>query len=314
MGRQCDGQMDQRFTEDQLSTWRRDGGVVIPNFFTPQEVAAVRADFELVFGRAEGADAPLTRRKPGEIGGFAGAQFKDNDTIPLPCSPALNLIGLHPALVAFARAALETDDVRLYQCEAWAKFTGDADYDQPFHCDFANHTLTVPSDDHRQNAVTIICYFTDVTEAHGPAHFVPRPDSARVAGPEVTFYSDAAVQAQLQGALAGLARSSAAPAGSIFPYAIDTYHRGTNLTAPKGCRFAMMVAYRAASTESIQRYAWPFHFSKPWRILFENATPEQLSLFGVQPPGHPFWTSETLRRAQLRYPGWDLGPYRDALR
>ena len=44
-----------------------------------------------------------------------------------------------------------------------------------------------------------------------------------------------------------------------------------------------------------------------------NATPEQLSLFGVQPPGHPFWTEETLRRAHQRYPGWDLAPYRAAL-
>ena len=305
--------MSARFTPEQVEAWRRDGGTVIPNFFTADEVAAVAADFETVFGRVEGGETPMVRRKAGQIGGFAAGQFKDNETIPLPCSPALNLIGLHPDLMAFARAALQTDEIRLYQCEAWAKFTGDADYDQPFHCDFANHTLTVPSEDFRQNAVTIICYFTDVTEAHGPAHFVPRPESLKVAGPEVTFYSDEATQAKLQADLATLARSSAAPAGSIFPYAIDTYHRGTNLTAPHGCRYAMMVAYRAATTESIQRYAWPFHFSKPWHILFEHATPEQLACFGVQPPGHPFWTPDTLRRAQARYPRWNLDPWRTAL-
>jgi Phytanoyl-CoA dioxygenase (PhyH) len=305
--------MERRFTEDQLAAWRRDGGVVIPGFFTADEVAAVVADFEMVFGSRAGADVPLVKRRPGEIGGFAGAQFRDNDTIPLPCSPALNLIGLHPALVDFARAALQTDDIRLYQCEAWAKFTGDADYDQPFHCDFANHTLTVPSEDPRQNAVTIICYFSDVTEAHGPAHFVPRPDSDRIAGPEVSFHTDPEVQAQLQTALAPLARSSAAPAGSIFPYAIDTYHRGTNLTAPGGFRYAMMVAYRAAATDAIQRYAWPFHHTRPWRTIFEHATPEQLALFGVPLPGHRYWTDETVRRTRLRYPGWNAAPYLAAL-
>ena len=33
----------------------------------------------------------------------------------------------------------------------------------------------------------------------------------------------------------------------------------------------------------------------------------------ASPPGHPFWTPETLRRAQVRYPGWDLTPYRVAV-
>ena len=67
---------------------------------------------------------------------------------------------------------LQTAHVHLYQCQVWAKFTGDADYDQPFHCDFVNHTLTAPSEDQRQDSVTILCYFSDVTEAHGPAHYV----------------------------------------------------------------------------------------------------------------------------------------------
>ena len=85
------------------------------------------------------------------------------------------------------------------------------------------------------------------------------------------------------------------------------------MTAPKGCRYAMMVAYRAASTENIQRYAWPYHHEKPWRIIFDNATPEQLGLFGVPMPGAPYWTAETIRRTGLRYPGWDASPYLEAL-
>ena len=69
--------------------------------------------------------------------------------------------------------------VHVYQCQAWAKFTGDADYDQPFHCDFVNHTLTAPSRTRRGNSITILCYFTDVTEAHGPAHYVTRGRTPR---------------------------------------------------------------------------------------------------------------------------------------
>ena len=305
--------MNHRFGSKHLEAWRRDGGVVIENFFTDEEVAAVRADFEQVFGRSQGAAEGLIKKKEGEVGRFNPAQFATIEAVPFDCSPALNLIGVHPALVAFAKQALGTDHVHLYQCQAWAKFTGDADYDQPFHCDFANHTLTAPSEDAHMNAVTILCYFSDVTEAHGPAHYVTRPDSVTVAGPEASLSNDREVQARLQQQLRRYERSTAAPAGSVFPYSVDVYHRGTNMTAPHGRRYAVMACFKDAGNDSIGFHAWPFHHMKPWRRIFDHATPEQLTCFGVQPPGHPFWTETTLQRAQTRYPGWDLTPYREAM-
>jgi hypothetical protein len=301
--------MHHRFDSAHLDTWRREGGVLIQRFFTDDEVAAVRADFEQVFRRSRGAEMPLNKKQPGRIGGFHPTQFGAFEAIPFDCSPALNLIGVHPALVAFAKAALVSDDVYIYQCQAWAKYTGDADYDQPFHCDFSNHTLTVPADDAALNAVTILCYFTDVDEALGPMHYVTRTDSARIAGPEATFTAGADVQAQL----ARYERSSAAPAGSIFPYGIDIYHRGTNLTAPHGVRYAVMSCFKRAGNDAIGYHAWPFHHMKPWQKIFDHATPAQLHCFGVPLPGHRFWTQTTLRRAQARYPGWDLTPYARAL-
>ena len=304
--------MDERFGPAHVDVWRRDGCVLIPNFFTSEEVAAVRADFELVFGRARGTGEPLNKKKDGELGRFNPAQFTTFEAIPFECSPALNLIGVHPALIRFAQTALAASKVHLYQCQAWAKFTGDADYDQPFHCDFVNHTLTAPSEVSSRNSVTILCYFSDVSEAHGPAHYVTRTDSANVAGPEGTLSTDREVQSRLQDKLKHYARSSAAPAGSILPYSIDIYHRGTNMTAPHGHRYAVMACYKAAGDESIGYHAWQFHHLKPWRRIFEHATPEQLACFGVQPPGDPFWTETTLHRAQARYPGWDLTPYRQA--
>jgi hypothetical protein len=220
---------------------------------------------------------------------------------------------VHPALVSFAKQALRADHVHLYQCQAWAKFTGDADYDQPFHTDFSNHTLTVPSEDAHLNAVTILCYFSDVTDAHGAMHYVARTDSAKVAGPEASLNKDPEAHQALQEALRPYEQSSAAPAGSAFPYSIDVYHRGTNMTAPRGHRYAVMACFKAASNDAIAFHAWAFHHTKPWARIFDNATPEQLACFGVPLPGHAFWTELTLQRAQLRYPGWDLTPYREAL-
>jgi hypothetical protein len=300
--------MSERFTAQHVDAWRRDGGVLIERFFDATEVAAVRADFERVFQRGAGAETPLDKKKSGEIGRFNPAQFKTFEAVPFDCSPALNLIGVHPSLIAFARAALQTPRVHLYQCQVWAKYTGDADYDQPFHCDYVNHTLVAPSEDARHNSVTILCYFSDVTEAHGPAHYVTRTDSANVAGPEATLTGDP----QLQSALQPYERSTAAPAGSVFPYSIDVYHRGTNMTAPHGHRYAVMACYKDAANDTIGYHAWPFHHTRPWHRIFDHATPEQLECFGVHPPGHPFWTPTTLARAQARYPNWDLTPYRTA--
>jgi hypothetical protein len=303
-----------RFTRKHVEAWRRDGAVPIPGFFTPAEVAAVQADFATVFGAPDHPGEELNKKSEGMVGRFHPAQFKDIIPVPIDCSPALNLIGLHPALIDFAKQALKTDDVRVYQCQSWAKFTGDADYDQPFHTDFSNHTLTVPSEDAAKNSITILCYFSDVTEAHGPMHYVPRPDAEKVTGPEASLSRDPEAQAKLQAALVPLSRSSASPAGTAIPYTIDIYHRGTNLTAPKGYRYALMTCFRKAHDDAIQFTAWAFHHTKPWAKIFEHATTEQLACFGVPRPGDPFWTATTIARAQARYPGWDMTPYRAALK
>ena len=301
--------MNARFTAAQVETWRREGGILIEGFFAADEVTQVCNDFEKVFGRKEGAAMALVRKKPGEVGKFNPAQFESFDAIPFDCSPALNLIGVHPALVEFAKAALGCADVHLYQCQAWAKFTGAADYDQPFHCDYVNHTLTAPSDDASVNSVTILCYFSNVSEAHGPMHYVRRSDSARIAPPEATLASDSELQRRLQ----EYERSSAAPAGSIFPYAIDVFHRGTNMTAPHGHRYAVMACFKRAGNDAIGYHAWPFHHTKPWHLIFEHATPEQLACFGVPRPGNAFWNEATVARAQARYPRWNMDAYRRAL-
>jgi hypothetical protein len=298
-----------RFTSSQVDAWRKQGGVLIEDFFTPAEIAAVQSDFHTVFGRSKGSDEPLVRSEKAMGGSFHETQFKSFEAVPFDCSPALNLIGVHPQLIAFAQAALATDRVHLYQCQAWAKFTGDADYEQPFHCDYVNHTLTAPSLDAARNSVTILCYFTDVTEAHGPMHYVSRPDSDKVAGPEATLRNDA----HLQTSLRAYERSSAARAGAIFPYSIDVYHRGTNLTVPGGARFAVMACFKRAGDESVGYHAWQFHHLKPWHRIFDHASAQQLACFGVQCPGDPFWTQTTIARAQARYPNWDMTPYRAAL-
>ena len=303
--------MGERFTAQQIEAWGRDGGVLIGDFFTREEMHAIEEDLGHVFagcGRGPGIGTARNEKTPGAIGGFFPGQLKNLRDFPFACSPALNLIVLHPALIAFAQAALDTPDVHLYQAQAWAKYTGEADYDQPFHCDYTNHTLTVPAEDVGRGAVNFMIYLSDVSPAHGPIHFVPLPMSDPVA-PECEILPDAAAQkALLRHEVAAVGR-----AGAVFAYRIDVYHRGTNLTARGGHRYALMVSYKAAGNDAVGHQAWPSSFARPWRLIFENATPDQLACVGIPRPGDPFWTARTIARAQARWPGWDMSAYRAAL-
>lgn len=301
-------------TRDDLATWHRDGAVILDRFFSEDEIAPVRADCDALFdGRGQRGDA-IDRKTAGMIGSFDAAQFVNQEQLPFAASPAINLIGLHPRLIAVAKAALGVEQVHLYQCDAWAKFTGDADYDQPFHCDFANHTLTVPGDDAAERTINFMIYVTDVTDDLGAIHYVAAPDAEAIVGSGHAALPQAAAGADdVQQALKARERSGAAPAGSIFAYGIDVYHRGTNLTRPGGHRYTITASYKAAGNDMIDRAAWPLHFMRPWKKLIYNATPEQLACVGIPLPGDRFWTPTTIERTQARWPHWDMTAYRQAL-
>jgi hypothetical protein len=71
------------------------------------------------------------------------------------------------------------------------------------------------------------------------------------------------------------------------------------------------MSYRAAATEWANRHAWANQSHEPaWYAFVERASIRQLLLFGFPPPGHPFWTEETLAAMALRYPRLDLAPFR----
>ena len=313
--------MTNRYTDKHIETWRKEGAVVVPEFFKEEEIKEIVADFEVVFPDGKAEAKALNKKQKGEVGiklplQLSGnkmgkttmEQFRNFENIPFDCSSALNLISVHPSLINFARSALKTNEVRLYQSQAWAKFTGEADFDQAFHCDFGNHTLTVPSEDECLNSITFIIYFTDVSEAHGPTHYVNRSDSKSFDGMKRFLKHREDLEHQKE--LKKFERSAAGPAGTLLAYGIDVFHRGTNLTKPEGYRYAMTSCFKRAGNDSIGYTAWPWHFAKPWNIIFENASPDQLSCFGVPKPGDSFWTQETLSVAQLRYPNWNMEQYK----
>lgn len=298
-----------RYTIQDLNDWQEQGFSIIEDFLKPEEYLPVRAEYERIYGvPGEARREVLNLKEEGIIGEFNRDQFKNIDMFPFSGTSELSLLALHPDLMAFAKALLGVEAVHMYQCHTWAKFTGEADYDQLFHCDFGNHTLLVPSELAAARAVNFIIYLTDVTDAHGALHYVTKPDAETVLRPGAVNASK-----EQQMALLAKQRSAAGPAGTVVAHSIDTFHRGTNLTEPNGHRFTMTVGFKAAGNDQIGFHVWQHEAERPWSTIFSAASPEQLACLGIPMPGDSYWTVRTVKLSQSRWPEWDMTPYKAAL-
>ena len=297
--------MSARYQQQQIEAWHEDGAVVVPNFFTPDEIAPIYDDYARLYGfEGAGNGNPLAIDTGQPAGAFHPKQFKNLHTLPYDGSVEMNLISLHPALIQLASELLGGQPVQLYQSHTWAKYTGEADYDQPFHCDYGNHTLTVPGEDVAQRTVNFVIYLSDVTDALGAMHYVKKSDSDAILGSRAI-----AAPIEYQVALKARQHSAAAPAGSIIAYGIDTFHRGTNMTEPNGLRYTMTVSFKRADNANIGFHVWQHALERPWHLLMNHATPTQLECLGIPAPGHAFWTDLTLRQCQQRWPEWNMSEY-----
>src|SRR5882757_10541188 len=118
--------------------WRRDGFVVLPGYIPAEELVAATDELGLCFPSAAGFhDGSDPRRDR-----FVGDQFAGIDSFPF-AGVALSLLAVQHRVVHLAEALLGVEDIRIYSAEAWAKFTGADDYDQPLHRDYLNHTILV---------------------------------------------------------------------------------------------------------------------------------------------------------------------------
>ncbi len=298
-----------RFSELDVAAWREEGFAILPGFFSKEELAPVIADYERLYGMTgEGDGHALNLKESGDSGAsfeFREKQFKNIDTLPYDGSVELNLLSLHPALISFSRSLLGVQNVCLYQSHTWAKYTGETDYDQDFHCDFGNHTLVVPADVPELRTVDFVIYLSDVTDGLGALHYVTKQKADDILGDRRIGALDLSKQV----ALKEVECSAASPTGTLVAHSIDTFHRGTNLTLDKGYRFTMTAGYKAVGNDMVAYHAWQQTGSNDWSQIMNNATPEQLSCLGIPEPGHRYWTARTLKLTRARWPGMDLAPY-----
>ena len=99
-------------------------------------------------------------------------------------------------------------------------------------------------------------------------------------------------------------------AGAVLAYRPDVYHRGVRITAPVAARFMAHISFKPANTDWLGSQAWPGAAEGlAWHRFANGATVRQLSMLGFPPPGHRYWTEQTLAGVAARYPGLDLTPW-----
>lgn len=280
--------------------WVEHGYAFLPGYLTAGEIAAARAELHDTFPTASEFHDDVD---PARNDRFRGDQFGGIDSFPFG-GMELCLLAGHPKLVAFAGAILETDDVRLYGCETWAKYAGAADYEQEHHRDLGGHSPLAPSRAPAFRQVEMFVYLDDVTERCAPTRYVPRTLTDHL--PLVPRKRSRAENPELYDAEV----SFPGPAGSVVAWSVDTFHRAVALTDPRGARFTLQANFRSGAAEWMTRIAWGYVSNTgEWHRFVERASFRHLLLVGFPPPGHAYWTPETLALTRERYPGLDLSPW-----
>ncbi len=300
-----DATLDRRL-DAAADQWRDQGWVVVHDLVPAEDIDRAVEDLWDVYPRPEEFHRdPAVRERfaanpyPGfdfvadsDRGpAFRADQFLGHTMFPYR-SLRLNRLNIHPAVVGFARRAMQCDDLRLYQARMWAKYTGVVDYEQPFHQD-RNHNVVPDRLEPGWWNMEGFLYLSDVEDDLAPTEVI---------GIGPTPPDDPPV-------------SAAGRRGSYLAYRPDVWHRGVDLTRPGGSRFLMNAAFKRAGHDWIgYDNVQPVTNRRPWIEFAASCTPDELALFGAPLPGHDYWTSELVERLAARYPGLDVTPWRDALR
>ncbi|MBV8690216.1 MAG: phytanoyl-CoA dioxygenase family protein [Actinobacteria bacterium] len=280
--------------------WQEQGYAIVDGLIPEADIDAAADDIARLYGgdtfdnynQAKGFGDGSPEGKQ-----FRASQFDGMRGFPFAGCPTLNALYVHPNLVAFARAALQDDDVRIYQAAAWGKWAGEINYEQPLHQD-GNHSLLPPRMEPGFWHLETFLYLSDVDEDCAPPRLVPNPE-ATVPYNELYEHEIAAT----------------AKRGSLLAYRSDVWHRGSDFGRDDASRFVAVVAFRPASAEWFGYDAFPrLGGSGHWIEFVAGKTPDDLALFGIPRPGHLYWNAASVEAMGAKYPGLDMQPWIDALR
>jgi hypothetical protein len=286
-----------------MAAWQEDGWCVLPCALPAEDVTAAQRAVAHLFPTATDMDS-------GADGDTGPWRTWDASWPEFPFrSRSLNRLVVHDVTLGLAEKLLGTADLRLYMALITAKYANQSSgYNQLLHTDYPNHMVVVPRREAGYQQLELFIYLSDVTVRSGATRMVSRRKTAEIPVERHTLgYAEYPELYDEPGDASG-------PAGTIVAYRPDVYHRSVDVTEPGTSRFMLHGSFKPGGADWGGYQAWPFKgFSPDWTGFVQHATPRQLALFGFPPPGHPYWTDETIAGVGARYPGLDMSPWCEAL-
>lgn len=330
--------MDSRLDDEHIRSWRNKGFALVHDLLPHPLLAALKQD------------ALAFYPEPNTTASEGYNDFSSGQSFVFPSrSTAFNAISLHPALLQAVADLLDVSvlELRLTQSDLWPKYGSDSapnagdNTDQRMHCDYPNHSLVHPPEWDSPEAVEMIVYLNDYDECEGATAVVPRhgPDDPAYPWPitqtpgvgDLDYVNDR-LQAEVYMAeqdpkAAAFRAKHLYPReevaryrfGSVLLYRHDTWHRGRPVK-PGTLRLVQNLTF----TKSGREWLGPLHPGWSWSMyrrdklmekLIAQATVAQRTVLGFPPPGHEYWSSNTLAAVEARYRvfGIDMTAYRNAL-
>ena len=160
----------------------------------------------------------------------------------------LNHLIFDPKILSLTEETLEIHDFVLLRAHLQAKFAGAANYDQPLHRDYGNHTLAVPGQQGEYRQLGFFLYLSDVTEDLGPTHLVSKKRCKDLPTGYTHFFRDAESATSRHfykkaPELYEVEVPAVGPAGSLLVFELDTLHRSSIITAASGVRLTLGFGY-----------------------------------------------------------------------
>ncbi len=181
--------------DEHVALWRQRGWVLVPELVPADVIDSAHSELWSVFPPADVFESQpdddrvrafWQRQDPDLYFGdvepdgpaFRPEQLLGMREFPFPATPNLNRLPLHPNVLGFARAAMGASDLRLYLAQAWAKYAGVTNYEQPLHRD-VNHSLAPQRIEQGWWQMEGFIYLHDIdSAADGPTCLVPATTTA----------------------------------------------------------------------------------------------------------------------------------------
>ncbi len=221
---------------------REEGWVLLQSFLSNEDVSRAQAAADAYYPSAERYEECSEEFAWLKADPFAGV-------INFPFSDSyLNHLIFDPKILSLTEETLEIHDFVLLRAHLQAKFAGAANYDQPLHRDYGNHTLAVPGQQGEYRQLGFFLYLSDVTEDLGPTHLVSKKRCKDLPTGYTHFFRDAESATSRHfykkaPELYEVEVPAVGPAGSLLVFELDTLHRSSIITAASGVRLTLGFGY-----------------------------------------------------------------------